>query len=222
MLQKQIVSLVISRIGGGVETDESPSVYSKIAGVIDIAREVIIGEASKKSFRKFSQDWFQTYEPVFDPSLQESSEFTIFPFPAVTNIDSIFDGNFFIGSRQCSEQFRRIKSRGEYYGMKKHKTKANSLRRYVYYLFNQQTIEVYSPTATRIEKIRAESIFSRPEDIPTFNVELDNYPMDDGNIPMLLDFIKKNYTWDVLMTPMDTRSDSKDTPKAPQPNQQRR
>ena len=222
MTQREIVSLVLSRIAGGIETDERTSAYKKIVAIINVSRGAILPEVSKKSFRSVSS-WQQVYEPVFDPDLQETPEFTVFYFPDLIRLDSIFDGNFFIGSRLCSDQFRALKSRGEYYGMKKHRTQANSLSRYFYYLIQNQRIEIYHPTSTRPEKFRAESIFFDPTQVPSFNVDVDDYPMDQDSIPMMLDFIKKTYTMDVLATTADTISDSRDDTKmAQQSNTARR
>jgi hypothetical protein len=52
-----------------------------------------------------------------------------------------------------------------------------------------------------------------PSEVATFNPDYDEYPIDDALIPQVMEMMYEMYFKKIDGRPIDTRSDSQDTPK---------
>jgi hypothetical protein len=65
-----------------------------------------------------------------------------------------------------------------------------------------------------IKEVPILAIFRKPLSVPGFNPELQEYPMPDGLIPLMIELMKKRELNQESQTPVDNRPDENPIPKA--------
>jgi hypothetical protein len=64
-----------------------------------------------------------------------------------------------------------------------------------------------------VETIRVQFVPVSPSEVLTFNPDYDEYPIDDALIPQVMEMMYEMYFKKIDGRPIDTKSDSQDTPK---------
>jgi hypothetical protein len=64
-----------------------------------------------------------------------------------------------------------------------------------------------------VEALRTNAVYSNPSDLPTFNAEFDEYPIDDALIPQICEGMYQVYFAKINPIQPDTVNDSTQTPK---------
>ena len=190
----KIVSLVKSNINQFVKATDDAFVDKKVKSLIQDHRALSIESRYIKD-RRIHPDWLQPYTPVYDPTLQYSDEFTLFSFFPVIDLDGRHDGCIYVGSPECQQQFRRCLTRGEW-ANRKHIKELNG--RVIHYMIEDLLLKIEVVKGIKVTKPDTECIFSSPVKLPGFNEFEDDYPIDEGGIPLIVESIYKEYSHPTL------------------------
>jgi hypothetical protein len=127
---------------------------------------------------------YQKHWPRYDRELRGDG-FGKFTAPQVISLGSS-DGIRYCGTIWGSQSFIRVKSRSELSDMNNHEVMRVSNNRNTYFLFdgNSSMIELYGKEYTS-RKVLMEILAANPLDVPTFNVKMDQYPLDEDAIPQV-------------------------------------
>lgn len=204
-----IFSRCVGRISNGYQTDESSLKSDRIYSLIQSGRSVVIPELFKTN-KKVHPAWVQIYYPVYDERLQESKEFTVYPAPQNILLDSVQNSVRYVGSSKCFEQFRVVYSPGEMANLLQNQVTSPRNGRNVFALYWDSIWKVWNRNHTRIRDIQIDAIYANPFDIPNWNSDLDEYPLDEKGIEMVEEYVYAKYLVPSMQSPPDTISNSQE------------
>lgn len=207
---RQIIESSISTVSGGLYVDDRNIYYEQIEKKVHEARALWCAQSYQKN-RAVHESWIQRFYLEIDSEAQDNRCITRFAMPTVIKFFDKSDGLRYFGSDDYAENFTRIQDRASLATMLKHPVMKVGRRNYV--LLQGMDSECY--TVAGIKPPIAEGIFADPTDVPSFNKNEHNYPIDVEGI----DFIEKYLVQTVLKmeisTPADTKSDGVDSTKLP-------
>lgn len=207
MTLKELTSQVIRMVSGGILTDESKYDFLDIEADIHYARANVIKDFYSKN-KRVSGEWIQTFNAVFDVTSQESNNFVRFVVPRAIPLDVFRDGFLYVGDTNGNVAYRRVNSRAELANFNLHRiTKINNNT--PKFIYSEGVIELYGNTM--IKELRIDGIFANPSEIPTYNQDIDNYPLSEDLISPLKDFLLKTSLSIEAQKKPDTISDSIET-----------
>lgn len=206
----QIIESAISTVSGGLFIDDRNIQTEQIEGKVHEGRSLWIAQ-SYATNRRIHPDWYQRYYPEFDSEYQDNKCVTKFKVPHIVWFSDKTDGMRYFGAKDMPDNFTRILDRATLSAMDKHQTMKVGRRNYI--LIQNGQAECY--TVTGIREPIMEAVFSFPTDIPTYNKNQHQYPLDAQGI----DFVEKYLVQTVLKmeisTPADKKSDGVDSTKLP-------
>lgn len=210
MTEKAIIERLQRLPFGGVISDENRLDIPYIRIVLNTFRNQIIRDFYKQN-KRINPQCYQKYWPEFSADLQDVPKVVKFTCPEVISMDSNSDGFRYIGTIDCSIEFRRIRTRSMLSTINKHQLMSTNNGTYTGVLYDgsANVLEVYGNP--EIEELLIEGLFSNPHDIPTFNPEKDQYPLNDDLIPFLEEMIFKAQTSVEASTPEDYRNQNSQT-----------
>ena len=135
-----------------------------------------------KATKRTHPDWFIQYYPEYDSTWQTSPCDKVFYCPAFVSLDEARDGIGYVGSVETNFSMIVVKDHQTYSAMLQHqdmKPRANEA--YVLFLPNGLT-KIYG---SFVRQPVFDIIPADPRDIPTYNIETDRYPVDEGLIEVM-------------------------------------
>lgn len=202
--QIQIAQSIISTVSGGIFVDERNLSQEKILDKIDEVREVWVAQKFKET-HYVHPDWVQKFWPEYDEDIQDASYCVKFKCPSIARLSDRADGLRYIGAEDCADDFRRVKSRGQLSTMRHHP--AMKVGNKVVALYESGVIELISKRSKPFVPIVI-GIFSKPSEIPTFNINTDQYPLDGAGIEFVENYIVTKVSRVEISTPADGVSNS--------------
>ena len=128
--------------------------------------------------RHIPQQWLQTYYPEYSKDYQDGELcFVRYKIPRLVTISNLQQGISFIGSDGVSLQFKLFDNRSSFMTARQHKIWNPASGRYVAVLMSGDEIEIYSKVNIT-EPPRIEGMFMNPCDVPTYNRNVDDYPVE--------------------------------------------
>ncbi len=208
MLQAEVRENITRAVAAALETDENRYEADYIDGIADQYRALVIKEIWRVD-KRINSIWTQQFFAEYSADLQDNENFVRFACPPTISIDKKRDGFFFVGSIDGIEAYRKVESRATLSNANNHRiTKLNN--RVIKALWSDGYWEIYG--APLIKDLRVDGIFSKPTDVPTFNPEFDDYPVDDNTLVVMKRMIREEMGV-MAATPLDTISDSSDKVK---------
>ena len=125
--------------------------------------------------------WYMSYEPEYSKEAQDLNGMICIKYKLIPyiSISSRLDGMNFIGSANKNVQYRLVNDRGTFANNQNDSLLAAKQRAgLVHVLIDGQTIEAYS--CDFVGTMRLNLIPENPFDVPTWNPEVDPYPIDIG------------------------------------------
>lgn len=197
---------------GGISTEESKFSIAYLYQVIHEARATIIKTSFSKE-QKIQSVWTQSYEPDYDPLIQDENPCSVkFLIPAPMNLDNKNQGFLYVGEVNGNCAYRMVISRAELSTYNNHritKTKDITLGGSIRGLYSDGILELYGDL--NLKKVRIDGIWLNPTLLPTYNMDLDYYPIDDSNLSLLKTYILQNTTGIEAKTPEDKKQDMNDS-----------
>lgn len=207
---KQIIESSIGTVSGGLFVDDRNISTAQIEEKVHEGRALWCAQSYAQN-KHIHPDWIQTYYPEYSAEIQTNKCKTTFNCPSVIWFADKTDGLRYFGADDYADNFTRIWDRATLATMMNHQVMKVGRRNYV--LKQGSLVECY--TKTHIKAPIAEGVFSSPTDIPSFNKNEHNYPLD----PQGVDFVEKYLVQTVLKmeisTPADPKSDGVDSTKLP-------
>ncbi len=196
---------------GGIEFDENRLDNLYVEQVIHDARAYALRMDFQKQ-RRWSTSALQTYYPEYESTFQDSVCTTRFQLPmSFIQGNSGEDGLVSFGSSGDIYKYRnfyRIKSRGELGDFLNHPVMSPSSGHYVGILLEGNIVQIFSKTT--IKNPCLTGVFDNPTQLPSYNKEVDMYPLSDDMADVTYDIIKKGTMYQVFSKPPDYLSNSRD------------
>lgn len=210
MILQEIIERLVSNAQGGLFSDETRFNEATLTTLINTARAQTIQAIYFKN-KRINPACYQTHFPSYDADLQVDDPCLVkFKCPSVINLDSNSDGFRFVGQVDGVRGFRRVVSRAQLATYNQHPFMKVQGGRYIAALWSAPdgVWEIYNSS---LKYLRVEGIFANPLEIPTYNKDIDDYPVSVEMLPMIEDFIFKTVTAIEAQTTPDYVSTSTDT-----------
>ncbi len=210
MLLSNLKSQVIRLVSGGILTDEGRYDFSDIEDKIHYGRAFVISQDFKET-KRIASSWLQPYTAIYDKDMQDTTKFIRFKVPNVIQLDNYRDGFIYVGANNSTINWRRINNRAELANFNANRI-TKQRNGVVKYLYEDGFIEVYGDN--EIRKIRIDGIFQIPTEIPSFNQDIDPYPLGEKLIGALKDYLLKTTLLPEQQKLPDIIADGRETPQA--------
>lgn len=213
MTAREIWNLISALPSGGVLTDEQRANEKYIYALMHQFRGALARLRFKET-RNIHPAYFQKFYLQYDKDIQESSCFVRFNCPAPVSISKDSDGFFYIGTvpegKIPSIAWSRIKTRPALSNYNNHSIMKRILNKNTSALWDNdlQHWEIYGNPDIR--EAMVEGLFANPFDVPTYNKEMDDYPIAADDVPLFMDMIFKGNTSIVFQRNPDLKSNSND------------
>lgn len=190
---------------GGLVTSDNKFDKIYLLMLLDLGRAEWLVESYAKD-KRLSPVCYQKYYPTLSLPLQTTPAFKKFRMPDIVRLDEHSNGIRYIGeddyANDCTNNFVGIQSRAVLSNYNKHPVM--NTNRFFSYLYDgdAQILELRGK-ARLVEKPLFECLFKHPTEIPTFNRDLDDYPLPLDGI----------YSVERMITTNDTRLMEATVPK---------
>ena len=179
---RERVEKIQREVAAGIITDESRYDYPYMVSLYNTGRAIALS-MQWKATKRINPICYQKHYPKFELDLQLDNCIVRFRVPQVISLQGssygeTTDGDMYVGDVSGRTSYRKIRDRVELSTINGHRfMKANG--RYMGYMFDgaMGVVEVFGNPD--LEKLFVNGIFMNPEDCNTYNVDVDNYPIDD-------------------------------------------
>jgi hypothetical protein len=113
----------------------------------------------------------------------------------------------YIGATDCLNQYRLLRSRAELATYTRHRVVKESNVPLV--IYSDGMLEVHNTTLDKID-LRIDGVFMSPMELPTYNEDLSDFPMDEKNIVELKQLILRAELGQEAATPSKIKQDNLD------------
>ena len=172
-----IIDDIIIALSGSIRTTESKFSPENILDNYFQFRAIQLKSAYTKTSRIVPQ-WTQRLIPEYDAELQDEKNIIKFKIPKIIELDAFVLGFLYIGSVDCLKQYRLFRSRAEYATYRQHRVQRESKIPVV--IYSDEILEIHNTQLSKID-LMLDSVFERPTDLPTYNTESSEFPIDDAN-----------------------------------------
>lgn len=206
MTLPEVRESTIRTVSAALKTDEDRYEPDFMEAIIHQYRASAIAIMWRED-KRINANWTQQYIAVYSKDLQEDDCFVRFECPALIKLDRKTDGAIYVGSASGNVAYRKVTSRAELANNNLHRyTKTNS--RTIKVLWSDGYWEAHGNNL--IKELRTDGIFANPTDIPTYNVELDQYPIDEDTLSLMKKLIILSEVVPMAAKEPDRISDSTD------------
>lgn len=193
MIIREIADVLIRSVSGGTNPQDNkfdmpyveaitPNIWGKAI------RLDYNGDARNSGSRRLSYSWSMNYQPTYTESLQVSgADYLLFDCPRPMMVNRFVDGLIYVGERLKTASWTKFTSREDV---------ANAYARNFFasgteigYLYNGTYLEVYGNK--NIRNIDVRIIPNNPMDVPGFDPDTDDYPVDDALINLMVGLFKE-------------------------------
>lgn len=181
MLLQAIRDIIRALPDGGYLSPDNRFQDEFVDMLIHSARAWVIRDQFIK-YKRISPQWLQTFIPEYDKVYQDGSNCHVrFTIPQVIALDGRMDGVSFIGNDGKNCTFRQINNRATFAAMTHDPIMNPQSGRKAYALFSGNEVELYG-SVLLTSPPRIEAIWAIPPDINTYNVLIDDYPIEESLI----------------------------------------
>lgn len=171
----------------GVRTDESKWDEPYIVNLINRYRGMAITQSFAAN-KNINPLWIQRYDLVYEEDAQEDACLVKFNMPSVMMLGNTQTGLIYFGNVNGICPFRFVKTRMELamYNSHRYNNKTKTIRA----IYVEGALEVRNDQM--LQNAFIEGVFNIPSDLPTFNVNKDQYPISEDLIPLMHQLMYKN------------------------------
>lgn len=176
-----IINDIIQSVKGGVRSSDSKFKAERIKELVLQYRAIQLGIAYRRESR-INPVWTQQYHPDYNLDLQDevsgSTPVIKFEIPKVLRLDEFTLGFLYIGSSDCLNNYRLLRSRAELATYSKHRVYRKSKNPVC--IYSDGILEIHNTELKKID-LRIDSVFENPTELPTYNYDLSQFPIDNDN-----------------------------------------
>lgn len=192
----------LEKVVEAVMTQQSKFSRETLIQFLDETRAIAISNTAMGGTR-LHPDWTQTHYCTYDAQFQDSDCETIFELPSAIKFKKIVDGYQWFGNNDGSVQYHRINSRGEYNNMLNHPMLVRKITNGVAVLVEDGRAIVYTKIPrSRIQQLRVNGIYNSPTQLSSFNIDTDNYPIDNTTFDWIKGYLKQTILNQMEQTPV--------------------
>jgi hypothetical protein len=183
----EIYEQSISLVSGGTETVDSRYGKGTIYSLVNTSRSIIALERFKADMAQ-PTSYFQEYEPEFVSQAQDSGLCCsiFYDCPELIGINNLSSGLGYVGTVDGKPaRFAEVVSEADMAMILQDRITRIPLTPYV--LRSAGNIRVYWKST--VKRFKMTGIFSDPRDIPTYDIELSQYPIDEGDLARVYAYI---------------------------------
>ncbi len=203
---------IYERIGslesGGYLTSDSRYDKGFIFSLVNSARAVIVNERWKADMA-IPPIYYMRYETVYDAQSQsaDSCSTIFYNTPEIIALDNRASGVSYVGTVDGTPMtFREVTNRAEFAAQQNDRIMRSTNNARI--LFGYNTIEAFYKN--RIKHIALEMIPRDPRQIPTYDIELSQYPLDEGDLARVDTYLMQGSMNATVKTIADRIANSKD------------
>lgn len=213
MTANEILDRLVRLPEGAILTDENRFDMGYMRTLLNtyrgrVIRELYVGSRYMAANKRINNVCYQSFYPEYSNFLQDDDCYNKFIVPPVITIEQHSDGFRYVGTPDNSVAFKRIKDRADLSVLNNLSKFAPKDSTYISYLYDGYYMEIYGQD---VREYKIEAIFQNPFDIPTYNPDVDHYPLADDDIPFMEQLIFRENTAIEVSRPPDTLSDSAET-----------
>lgn len=209
MTVRQIIEWMGSIPNGGYLTNESRLDSGFMTELINSGRVAVLNQRWRAD-RDIPRSYYLEVTPTYNKLAQEDACcVTYYDLPAMVALDGLSTGMGYVGTidgMPC--QFREVGSLAEFASMQLVKTMKVDGRNTYVLPDGQGGIRVYSSTA--VKSFMMEIIPANPIDVPTFNIDIDRYPMAIDDLSLVANYLTSGGLSLAYRTPIDKVADGND------------
>lgn len=216
MLLQQIRNLVQGLPKGGYLSSDMAESYEFIDFLINTGRAVVLPMVFSKSKTKLPI-WYQTYIPEFSKEFQDGYKGTVqFDIPDIIGLSASENGYGYIGGTQCNYQARIWTNRSRFTSWMSDKIFDPTTGRKMNILFEgSRHCEIYYGNFLVKEPLSFVGVYANPMELTSYNVLKDDYPLDQGSIKELVNYLEKTDMMILTKSFVDRVHQGKDDSKQP-------
>jgi hypothetical protein len=185
--------------GGGVSTDEAVPSYQYYLSRLHSMREF----ALREEFRRdgvINPANYQNHWLEYDEELnQDDCRFYLFRCPRILQLTNRDSGFGYVGSEDGMSQYNLFTSPERFAVAQGHRFTKLGNKISAAYDWEEEMMKLNQP----VKRGLVRAVFLRPEDVPTFNVDIDDYPFSAKGLEILEEAISKGTINYILRVPQD-------------------
>ncbi len=202
------ISILEGIVSGLPATTPSRWNRKKLTEILNEGRAIGLSKTIQNGSR-LNPIWQQKITIPFSALNQEDECFSTFPFPySVIKATKAIDGCIFVGNEDFTVAYNRINTRGQLLNYSKHPILGRAFTQGTAALLEDGQWFVYSNKAIRTLGVIA--IFNDPVSLPYFNIEKDDYPLDETTFDFVRGYLKEQVLNQIESTPIATESTNRD------------
>lgn len=212
MTLPEIIDSIISQVQS-TRTVQSKFSTPYMIDVINSAKGTVQNLLYKK-YQKINSAWTQQYRVEYVADTQETNKFVRFllPTPAVT-LGMVNSGIVYAGNPDGCQNYALVQSRGELANYLSHRV----TKKMPIILYSDTYLEVYN--LPLIKEMLIDYVPADPTQLPTYNYEIDQYPLDEEGIALLKDSVYNTITGTQAKATTDYGQNMKDNTTAVTPTE---
>jgi hypothetical protein len=195
MILEKIKEQCVRSIQAAISSSDSRFESEAIEDLIRLARlELLVisvnGSRAMAANPFIAGQWALTYVSNIDLTIQDSeADYLIFEKPRTTRVNQHLDGILFLGKDKSPISFTQLKGweqasmaldLGEIY--------ANGGE---HFIDEGDRVIIFGNAS--LKKLKIRGVFERPEEVPSFDIYNDNYPLPDDLVPQLVIMVRDRF-----------------------------
>lgn len=197
MIYQEIIERLSRLPSGGVINDQNRYDFGYLGQLLITARAKYIqtqyvGDRTTAKNRRINPVCYQKHWLTFEKDLQDSDCYVLFRCPEVVSIDGNSDGMRYVGTIDGSCTYRRVVSRAQLSTYNKHPMMNTNSDRFISALYDGGASMLELHGNPMLKQCMVECVFQNPLDIPTYNIEQDNFPVSNDAIPVIESMIMRD------------------------------
>lgn len=205
MIKDAILDRLVSYKGGGVATDETYPNRQYFASKLESMREFALREEIRRD-NVLSPAYYTNHYLVFDSTINECRkvcgiDFYSFAVPDVLQVDSRLSGFGYIGARSMDRPYEFYNSIERFSVAMGNRISRFNRNRGIVAVYDNSEGMMYISSGVKNGLIRG--IYRHPEQVPTFNVDVDDYPISGKGIEIMEEAIRNGSLGYIMRVPQD-------------------
>ncbi len=212
MTLREVTEQIISAVNAASPTLGMKWKPRAVEAIVPSLREQALqitynGSRERGANKRINGAIVQRFEVTIDPSIQDSDvEYLIANIPNPVSLSERMNGFIYFGSKDRTNRFFQAQSRDEIATLKDRGFINNGV--HTVFMVSGGQVEIFGNKS--LKNAYVEMIAADPILVPNFNIETDQYPVNDELLLTMIDLFKRTNSISVQQ-PQDNVADAADT-----------
>lgn len=210
MILREVVDTLIRSVSGGVNTIDNKYEPRYVEALVPQLREQAIkidyfGGKNNAASKRLDYSYTQTVTVNVDTGLNNQLDYITFTIPRPLSVGRMVNGLVYVGQKNNAVSFAQMYNREDIANAKARGMFDGSV---IAFFWEGGKLEVYGNK--QLTEVNVRGIFSDPTVVPNFNIEVDDYPVNEALMLIMTDLFKANQNINV-QKPADPILDNVET-----------